>query len=59
MEKTILYWIWMQQVFDCGSPKPVQLWRKFSSVRSFFEQPRVFWKIPLFFPKLKAVGQEA
>lgn len=38
MEKTILYWIWMQQVFDCGSPKPVQLWRKFSSVRSFFEQ---------------------
>ena len=38
MEENILYWIWAQQVFGVGSRKPMQLCRKFSSIRSFFEE---------------------
>lgn len=38
MDTNTVYWIWLQQVFGSGSSKPVQLWRKFSSVRAFYEE---------------------
>ena len=38
MDENRVYWIWLQQVFGCGSSKPVNLWKKFSSVRCFYEE---------------------
>ncbi len=54
MDENRVYWIWLQQVFGCGSSKPVNLWKKFSSVRCFYEEAPAFLSDSSVFTKAEA-----
>ena len=38
-----VYWIWLQNAFDAGSPKPVQLVRRIGSAEKLYQGGTRLW----------------